>query len=118
MFNNLGSAILLLPAAWFVGELTLSARGWVLIITLGVVQFGIPYYLYTLALKRVPAYQAALITMIEPVLVPVWAYLAVGEAVPLTTAIGGGVILGALAMFIRRARHCGATPSGGVQIPH
>ncbi len=113
VFNNLGSAILLLPAAWLIGELTLSTRGWVLIITLGVVQFGLPYYLYTLALKRVPAYQAALITMVEPVLVPIWTYLAVREAVPLTTVVGGGVILVALTVFILRARHGGATPNGG-----
>ena len=104
VFNNLGSAALLLPAAWLVGDLLLSPREWGLMIALGVVQFGIPYYLYTVGLTRVPAYQAALITMIEPVLVPVWTYIAVREAVPLTTAIGGGVILIALVIFIRKAR--------------
>jgi drug/metabolite transporter (DMT)-like permease len=112
VFNNLGSAILLLPAAWLIGELGLSARGWLLVIALGVVQFGLPYYLYTVALTRVPAYQAALITMVEPVLVPVWAYLAVSEKVPLTTAVGGGVILVALAVFILRARKGEATANG------
>ncbi len=104
VLNNLGSAALLLPAAWLIGGLMLSPRGWVLIIAMGVVQFGIPYYMYTLGLTRVPAHQAALITMAEPVLVPVWTYLAVREAVPVTTLAGGGVILIALVVFIRKAR--------------
>jgi len=105
VLNNLGSAALLLPAAWVIGELILSPRGWVLLVAMGVVQFGIPYYLYTLGLTRVPAHQAALITIAEPVLVPVWTYLAVKEAVPLTTVAGGGVVLMALVIFIRKARH-------------
>lgn len=104
VFNNLGSAILLLPVCFAVGGLTLSSRSLVLLIIMGIVQFGTPYYLYTVGLARVPAYQAALVTMIEPVLVPVWTYMAVGETVPRATLIGGLAILLALVLFIRNAR--------------
>jgi drug/metabolite transporter (DMT)-like permease len=104
VLNNLGSAVLLLPVAWLVADLWLSPRALVLMIFMGIVQFGMPYYLYTLGLARVPAYQASLLTMIEPVLVPVWTYLAVGEKVPVATAIGGGLILVALVLFVWRAR--------------
>jgi drug/metabolite transporter (DMT)-like permease len=104
VLNNLGSALLILPIAVGVGGLALSGRSLVLLVIMGVVQFGIPYYLYTVGLVRVPAYQAAFITMAEPVLVPVWTYLAVGESVPFTTKIGGGIILVALALFIMSAR--------------
>jgi len=104
VFNNLGSAALLLPVVLFVGDLTVSTRSLLLLIFMGVVQFGIPYYLYTLGLARVPAYQAALITMLEPVLVPIWAYLAVGEQAPRMTMIGGGVVLMALLLFVNAAR--------------
>ena len=103
VLNNLGSAVLLLPVVLLVGHLSVSSRALILLIVLGVVQFGLPYYLFTLGLVRVPAYQAALITLIEPVLVPVWAYLAVGEHVTMTTAVGGGVILVALCLFLRVA---------------
>ncbi|MGB2987297.1 MAG: DMT family transporter, partial [Phycisphaerae bacterium] len=103
VLNNLGSALLLLPAALLVGGLMVSTRAWILLIVMGVVQFGLPYYLYTLGLVRVPAYQAALLTLIEPVLVPVWTYLAVREKVPLMTVVGGGVILLALLLFLRAA---------------
>ncbi len=101
--NNLGSAALLFPAAWLLGDLMVSPRTLLLLVVMGVVQFGLPYYLYTCALARVPAYRAALITLVEPILVPVWAYLAVREKVPPMTAIGGGVVLIALALFLRAA---------------
>ncbi len=104
VFNNLGSALLLLPVCALMGGLTLSTRSLVLLIIMGIVQFGTPYYLYSLGLARVPAYQAALITMLEPVLVPVWTYLAVGETVPGATIAGGAIILLALALFIRAAQ--------------
>ena len=73
-------------------------------VVMGIVQFGIPYYLYSLGLVRVPAYQAALIITIEPVLVPLWTYFAVGEVVPRWTAVGGSFILLALVIFVWRAR--------------
>lgn len=104
VFNNLGSAVLLLPLAWGMGGLLLSPRAFFLLILMGIVQFGTPYYLYTLGLARVPAYQASLITMLEPVLVPLWTYLAVGESVPPMTLIGGAVILTALVLFVLAAQ--------------
>lgn len=102
--NMLGSAIVLLPAVLLFGELSMSLRSWLLIIALGVVQYAAPYYLYTLGLARVPAHQASLLTLIEPVLVPVWAYLAVGEIVPPLTLIGGSLILVSLLLFLEAAR--------------
>ncbi len=104
VLNNLGSALLILPLAVVMGGLFVSGKALILLIIMGVVQFGIPYYLYSLGLARVRAYQASLITMLEPVLVPVWTYLAVGEIVPFETLIGGGIILIALVLFIRSAR--------------
>ncbi len=101
VLNNLGSAALLLPIAWGMGVLMVPSRALFLLILMGIIQFGTPYYLYTLGLARVPAYQAALITMVEPILVPVWTFLAVGERVEWPTLIGGAVILAALVLFIR-----------------
>jgi drug/metabolite transporter (DMT)-like permease len=102
VLSTLGSAVLLLPAALLVGHLIVTPRELGLLILMGVVQFGLPYYLYARALTRVPAYHAALITLTEPVLVPVWTYMAVSEKVPLTTVVGGAVILASLALFLGR----------------
>ncbi|MCH7595922.1 MAG: DMT family transporter [Planctomycetes bacterium] len=104
VLNNLGAAVLLLPAVLWIGDTDMTAQTWTLLVVMGVVQFGVPYYLYALGLARVPAYHAALITMVEPVLVPVWTYFAVGEVVPLTTIVGGGLILVALLIFLLRHR--------------
>lgn len=104
VFNNLGSAALLLPVVLIAGDLVVEGRSIMFLLFMGVVQFGIPYYLYTLGLVRVPAYQAALITMLEPVLVPIWAFLVVGEQVPRMTIYGGAVILTALLLFVNAAR--------------
>jgi len=104
VLNNLGSAVLLLPLVLLFGDLFVNSRALVLLIIMGIVQFGLPYYLFALGLVRIPAYQAGLITLAEPMLVPVWTYLAVKEAVPTTTAVGGGIILVALALFVRTAR--------------
>jgi drug/metabolite transporter (DMT)-like permease len=104
VFNNLGAALLLLPFCIAAGGLMVSQRAVVLLVIMGVVQFGVPYYLYSLGLARVPAAQAALVTLLEPVLAPLWTYLVIGETVPTMTMIGGSLILLALGMFARNAR--------------
>lgn len=100
VLNNLGSAALLIPVVLIFGRFDLSTRSLGLLVFMGVVQFGLPYYLYTLGLARVAAYQAALITLLEVILNPVWTFLAIGEKPPPTTMIGGGVILVALVIFL------------------
>lgn len=96
VLNNLGAAALLLVPSLLLGKMSLTTREFFLILVLGIVQLGLPYYFYTLALARVPAYRAAILTMAEPVLVPVWAFLFVGEVPPRLTLMGGAIILGAL----------------------
>ncbi len=102
LLNCGGAAILLLPA-WKWGHAALDRRAILLLIVLGVVQFGLPYYLYSWSLRRVLAYQAALITLLEPVLNPVWTYFAVGEVPTPTTLLGGLLILASLAAYIALA---------------
>lgn len=104
VFNNLGAALLLLPFCIAAGGLMISQRAIVLLIVMGVVQFGVPYYLYSLGLARVPAAQAALVTLLEPVLAPLWTFLVIGETVPPMTMLGGSLVLLALGMFAKNAR--------------
>ncbi len=110
--NNLGASLVLFPVVLFTGGFLVSGRECVLLVIMGVVQLGLPYYLYSLGLARVRAYQAAVVTLLEPVLVPVWTYLAVREGVPMMTVVGGGVILAALLLFIRAARKSAALGGG------
>ncbi len=106
VLNNLGSAALILPFVLLIdgASLQLDARSLGLLVFMGVVQFGLPYHLFSLSLRRITAYEAGLLTLIEPVLVPIWTYLAVREAVPRETVLGGTLILLALVLFLRSAR--------------
>jgi hypothetical protein len=60
-------------------------------VVLGVVQLGIPYILYSIAIRRVTALEAILIPMLEPILNPLWVALVHGE-VPGAWSIAGGAL--------------------------
>ncbi len=76
------------------------ARGvdWILIAYLGVVQIGLAYLLLTRSLGQVPALEAGLLLMFEPVLAPLWAWMVHGERPSGWALAGGAVILGATAV--------------------
>ena len=63
------------------------------IIVLGIVQLGISYILYGLAIKHLGALEAVLITVIEPLLNPFWVFLVVGEKPTMLSLLGGLVVL-------------------------
>jgi drug/metabolite transporter (DMT)-like permease len=65
---------------------------------LGVVQVGLAYVLLTRAMRRVPAIEASLLLMAEPVLSPVWAWFLHGETVGPWRLAGGALILAATAL--------------------
>lgn len=59
---------------------------------LGVIQIGLASMLFAFGVSRVTALSTAIITLLEPVLNPVWVYLFLGE-IPTTNAMIGGVII-------------------------
>ena len=76
----------------------LSPRDGLVVSFLGIVQIGVAYIFLTAAMRRVPAIQASILLMAEPVLSPVWAWLIHGEAVAGWALFGGGLILAAIAV--------------------
>ncbi|MBI2357718.1 MAG: DMT family transporter, partial [Deltaproteobacteria bacterium] len=68
------------------------------LLIMGVVQLGIPYFLFSKGLETVAVQEASLIVLIEPVLNPIWVVLTVGEKPSTATFVGGGFILGSLAV--------------------
>ena len=63
---------------------------------LGVVQLGIPYVLYSIAIRRVTALEAILIPMLEPILNPIWVVLKQGEVPGPWSLAGGSLVLAAV----------------------
>jgi len=70
-----------------------SVTDWVAILYLGVFQIGLAYVFLTSAIRKVPALQAALLLLLEPVLNPVWAWLIQGESPSTWSLLGGAIIL-------------------------
>lgn len=103
ILNHLGGALVLVPFIWQKGMPTWPQLGFLFLF--GAVQMGFPYWLMARSLRVVSPQEAGTITLLEPLLNPFWAYLAVGEEPTTYTFIGGIFILGALAWRYRpRAR--------------
>lgn len=93
--NNVVAGLVLLPWALSV-DVSLDAVQWSVVAALGVLQMGVPYLLFARGLRSVKASEAALLTLIEAVLNPVWVWLLWGEVAPLSTWAGGTLILAGL----------------------
>jgi len=91
---NLTAAALMLPLAW--GHLGAPPAAYLLVATMGILQLGVPYVLFIAGMRRVRATDGALITLVEPILNPVWVWLIVGEPTGRATLVGGAFILVAL----------------------
>ncbi len=70
---------------------------WLVVIYLGVFQLGLAYVFLSRAIGRIPALEASLFLLAEPVLSPLWAWLVHGETPGPLALVGGTVILGATA---------------------
>lgn len=93
LMGNILTALVGLP---FMFQGTPGGSTWVGLILLGVFQLGLSYVLYSAALKRITALEAVLVTTVEPILNPVWVFVAIGEAPGPWAILGGSVVLTAV----------------------
>jgi drug/metabolite transporter (DMT)-like permease len=78
---------------------------------LGVFQVGLAYVCLTRGIRRVPAFEASTLLLIEPALNPVWTWLIMGERPAVLSIAGGSVILASTllsAWWATRVRPSGA----------
>ena len=64
-----------------------------LVASAGIVQLTIPYLLYSLAIRHVRALDASIISIIEPILNPIWVMLATSEHPSFWSIVGGLIVL-------------------------
>lgn len=95
LFGNILTFLCGLP---FMFDGSPGAAGWAAITALGCIQLGLSYVLYSIAIKYVTALEASIITMIEPLLNPIWVFVLLGEGPGFWSMLGGGVILLAIAV--------------------
>lgn len=89
----LSHGIVALASLPFWGSFVPSAGNLLGIGALGIFQLGLAALCFSYGIKRVPALAAILLTMLEPLLNPVWVALFGGELPSLLALGGGGVIL-------------------------
>ncbi|NIO07465.1 MAG: EamA family transporter [Deltaproteobacteria bacterium] len=94
--NNLACFLILLP--FIAADAIPSHRDLISLAVMGVVQLGIPYFLFSKALEKIPLQEASLVVLVEPVLNPLWVAWGVGELPSTSTLLGGGMILFSLAI--------------------
>lgn len=93
LLGNLITAVIGIP---FLFRAVPDSTGWLCLTLLGIVQLGIPYILFSIAIKNATALEACLITVIEPILNPIWVFLLLGETPGIFSLIGGMIVLSAI----------------------
>jgi DME family drug/metabolite transporter len=104
---HLGTVVCLLPwviefgepSRWVIEVRELpTGTQWLYLIAFGMLQMGIPYLLFARGLRSIAGHEASGIALLEPILVPVWVFLAwhnaPGYQAPRWwTMVGGALIL-------------------------
>ncbi len=99
--NHTATVLLLAPWVW-VAHQPIEPIGYVALGFFGVFQMSIPYVLFARGLRTTTAPEASVLALIEPILVPVWVYLAWHQhpsyqSPPWWTWVGGTLIVIGLA---------------------
>lgn len=86
------SAAIVAPWALTLG-VSLTGTQLFLMIIMGSIQLGIPYVIFSHAVKTVNSQEAALLVLTEPILNPIWVWIFWGETVSITTLVGCTLII-------------------------
>lgn len=93
-YGNILVALICIP---FISSIeTLKTSDLMMVSFLGIFQIAVAYAFFASGLKRIQAVEASIISMIEPVLNPVWVLIGYGEVPSFTAIVGGLIILGAI----------------------
>ncbi|MBC8323144.1 MAG: EamA family transporter [Candidatus Marinimicrobia bacterium] len=92
LLGNILTLIIGLPA--IMTSVTWEIQPWIFTFILGIFQLGIPYILFTIAIKHVTALDAIIYPTIEPIINPVLVYVFIGESLGHWAVWGGALVLG------------------------
>ena len=93
----LAAILVLIPYVAGNGGMTLEVldgTGWICLLVVGLVHTGVAYCLYFSALKEVSGQQASILSYVDPLVAVLISVTVLGEAMNLTQALGGALILG------------------------
>ena len=95
--NHLATVLWLAPWVWQVHR-PIDASAYVVLGLFGVFQMSVPYLMFARGLRGTPSAEASVLALIEPILVPLWVFVAwrdhpTYQPPPWWTWVGGGLIL-------------------------
>jgi drug/metabolite transporter (DMT)-like permease len=96
--GNLIAAAATLPFALRSLPAVATPLGAGVLLYLGIVQLGLAYWLFARGVRRVPAAEASVICMLEPICNPVWVWLGTGERPGPWALAGGAVVMAAVVL--------------------
>ncbi len=102
--NHAVTAIVFLPFL-LSSEVYPQGQQWIYLAAFGAIQIGLPYLLLARALREISSHEASGLTLLEPILVPVWVWLAWSQEASYQppkwlTIIGAGLILAGLVVRV------------------
>ena len=112
--NQFATALVLAPVV-LSAEVQVTGTQILMLAAFGVFQMGIPYVLFSRGLRSLPGHEASCITLLEPVLLPLWVFLAWGQAANYQaptkwTLWGAALILVGLLVRYLRVGHLKSAP--------
>ena len=97
LLGNVATAVIGLPFGFLQGAGKMpDAAGWAALVALGVLQLGLPYILYGIAIRHVSAIEGILLPTLEPVLNPLWVFIFLHERPGAWSMAGAALVLGAV----------------------
>jgi len=76
----------------------LSMAGWLGLIFLGIFQIGVSYLVFFKGVRMISALKASMVSLLEPILNPIFVFFFVGEIPSVSSLIGFGIILFGIAL--------------------
>lgn len=92
------TAVVGVPFVWITNA-EFSIHNIIFILLLGIVQIGLPYILFALAVEKCPPFACSLIGVLEPLLNPVWVFLDNEEKPGITALFGALIVLSTVTMW-------------------
>lgn len=104
-FSNLVAALVCVavqPAAFLA---PIPAGEWAALVYLGCFQLALPFLCFTSGVRRIPVTQASLLSVLEPLLNPIWVFWVVGEVPSAYGFAGAACILAGIVLdvIVRRS---------------
>jgi drug/metabolite transporter (DMT)-like permease len=111
---NLGSALGCLALLGGTVHLErIAGWEWLILVYLGTIQIGLAFILFTAGVGRITVAQASILTLLEPLLNPIWVYLALGEHPSPYGFAGFGLIFGGIVADFWLRLRLPRSPRGG-----